>query len=287
MIIEAALWQAVEQFAEMGRRVSDADLERPWAWRAYDDGVRRAFLRTGEELRELAVLLAERRATSGPRMTTAQRVLAQYHLAYRDLQAVLIGVDQSEAGREPAAEEWPIHRTLGHIVDAQRTFFALTWHAVARQRGGDRPLEMAKESVDEYAGPLATFERVVVHGTFTAALAYHDTLHGRIIRELSAITDAEMDAPSLFWEEEELPVRFRLLRFEGHLREHTIQLEKTRAMLGHPLPEALRQLRLIYAALAEAEGAVIGAGDMGTEPIRAVASEIIERTEQIAALRAG
>ena len=48
---EHDLAQVVEGFAAGTVALADADLERPWAWRMYDEGVRHAFFRTYEELR--------------------------------------------------------------------------------------------------------------------------------------------------------------------------------------------------------------------------------------------
>ena len=42
---------AVERFARLTISLSDADLERPWAWGDYDEGVRFAFFRNFESLR--------------------------------------------------------------------------------------------------------------------------------------------------------------------------------------------------------------------------------------------
>jgi hypothetical protein len=57
-----SLGQAVERFAAVTRAWPDEALEREWKWRAYNEGVRHAFFRTYEELRELAVTLATERA---------------------------------------------------------------------------------------------------------------------------------------------------------------------------------------------------------------------------------
>jgi hypothetical protein len=55
------------------------------------------------------------------------------------------------------------------------------------------------------------------------------------------------------------PIRFRLHRFESHMRQHTIQIDKTLMLLGQPPTEVKRLLRLTYAAWADAENALIGA----------------------------
>ena len=81
-----------------------------------------------------------------------------------------------------------------------------------------------------------------------------------------------------------MTVQFRLHRFDSHLRQHTVQVEKALDALGGPPSEARRLLRLIYAALAEAEGALLNAPGTGLERQQEVARQIVERSAEIARL---
>jgi hypothetical protein len=78
-----------------------------------------------------------------------------------------------------------------------------------------------------------------------------------------------------------MPVEFRLHRFDSHLRQHTIQIEKTLGLLGHYPTEAVRLLRLIYASLAQVEGALLGASETGTAEQDRVADTIHTRLQEI------
>jgi hypothetical protein len=78
--------------------------------------------------------------------------------------------------------------------------------------------------------------------------------------------------------------RFRLHRFDSHLRQHTVQVEKTLVALGRGPSEARRLLRLIHAALAEVEGATIGAPDAGAAVCAYTATAISARADDIARL---
>ena len=61
------LAQSVEKFSHITQGVPDAELDRAWAWGAYDsEGVRFAFFRTYEELRELATKISFERAAHEP-----------------------------------------------------------------------------------------------------------------------------------------------------------------------------------------------------------------------------
>ena len=114
----------------MTQSLTDADLDRAWAWGDYEsEGVRFAFFRVYEELRTLAVQLAHLSASSGRPPSSAKRILALYHAAYRDLQAALLGVPAELFEYPPAEGDWPIRRVLKHIVSADAAFFAVIPHA--------------------------------------------------------------------------------------------------------------------------------------------------------------
>ncbi len=287
-MFEPSLVRAVKQFASLTQRVPDRDLDKEWAWGAYDEeGVRFAFFRTYEELCELAASTATMRSALGSEMSTAQRILAQYHRAYRDLEAALLGAGKDAFGKAPTEGEWPVHKVVAHIVGAELGFFVVVKYALARRRSGDgRPAEIPDEAWDTISGvDEATFQ-ALADGPFTELESYHGTLHERVLRELADIRDEELAAPSMYWEGYEMSLRFRLHRFDSHLRQHTVQVDKTLKAIGHAPNEARRLLRLIYGALADAEGVTIGAWDAGRELRGAVAETLAARTDEIAAILA-
>jgi hypothetical protein len=283
-MFEPSLVLAVKRFASLVQGVPDSDLDREWAWGAYDEeGVRFAFFRTYEELCELAT----RTATMRSAPSTAQRILAQYHLAYRDLQAALLGVGEGTVGRAPAEGEWSVHKVVAHIVGAELGFFVAVKYALDRQRSGDgRPAEIPDEAWDTISGLDEAAFQALVEGPYANLESYYGTLHDRVVREFADIDDEELAAPSVYWEGNEMSLRFRLHRFDSHLRQHTIQVDKTLEAIGCAPNEARRLLRLVYGALADAEGATIGAWDVGRELKRAAAETITARTDEVAAILA-
>jgi len=282
-MFDTTLARAVEQFAAVTQGLPDAELERAWAWGAYDsEGVRFAFFRTYEELRELAVKLAAQRSDQGPTRSEAQRILAQYHAAYRDLQAALLGIGPDEADRAPAEEQWSLRRTAAHIVGAEAGFYVVVKYALDRHRSADdRPAKIPDEVWETLLGDEASFV-ATLEGPLVGIQSYHATLHERVLQEFAAISAAELDAPSMYWEGYEMSLRFRLHRFDSHLRQHTVQVDKISAGIDHSLHESKRLLRLIYAALAEVEGTTIGAWDLGAELRQAGAETISARAEEVA-----
>ncbi|MCK4899736.1 MAG: DinB family protein [Anaerolineales bacterium] len=257
------LSQAVQNYAEITHLLTDSELDSEWSWKDYNEGVRFAFFRIYEELRQLASRLGSSRSSSSQPLTTAQLTLAQYHAAYRDLQAVLIGVSDAESVRPPAENEWPVREALVHIISAERAFFAVNLDALERMRSEDgRPLEMSEEAWDVFwMGD--TFKKLKEGAASSELLAYYDKLHWRILTELTGITEDELLTPVVFWESTPMSLEFRTHRFDAHLRQHTIQVEKTLEAINIPFTEAKRLLRLIYAALAEVETQTIGAWDFG------------------------
>ncbi len=83
------------------------------------------------------------------------------------------------------------------------------------------------------------------------------------------------------YKETHLSIRHRLHRYEAHLIQHTVQIDKTLVAIGQPPSEAKQLLRKVYAALAEAEGVMIGMEKMVETAMFATASTILERTKEI------
>lgn len=278
------LAMAVKQFTLTTQKMTEADLERSWGWHDYTtEGLRFAFLRTYEELRELAVKLRQERAALGKPSTSAQLILAHYHAAYLDLQAALIGLEPELINQAPAEGEWPVQKTVAHILSADLGFYVAVKYALDWQRSGNfLPPEIPESAWPAILGLNEAAYHALLDSAFENLQNQHSLWHARIMRELAEITEAEIDLPSTYWEKEALSVRFRLHRFDSHLRQHTLQIDKTLSQLGRSPTEARRLLRLVFAAQAEVEGALIGAEEIGQAGQRQFAQTLIERVIEIA-----
>ena len=248
--------QAVEDLVRATVHLSDEDMGREWKWGVYDEeGLRFALLMTHHELRDLAVQLASRTRTQP---SQAQRILAQYHQTYRDLTGLLAGVRTEDLDRAPAEGEWPLREALKHMIGAEHGFLAVNRFALVHHRAGkheEPPEEEWPLFRKDYAAP-----KDAVDGTIENVRNAFFAIHRRVLTELDDITNAELEQDAWFWDGA-MPIRFRLHRFEEHLRQHTIQLDKTLAAIRPPT-EAHRLVRNIYNALADVESSDEPADDL-------------------------
>jgi hypothetical protein len=271
--VSKSVTQAVEELVRATVQLSDADMGRAWKWRDYEDeGLRFALLMTHHELRDLGVRLAARQDPS----SQAQRILAQYHQAYRDLSGLLAGVRTEDLDRVPAEGEWTLREALQHMLRTEHGFLARIRFAFKYPPGErldpdseTKFLAFRKERHDvpddATAGPIESIRNRFFEN------------HRRVLVELADVSDAQLEIRSWFWESEPMPIRFRMHRFEEHLRQHTIQLDKTLAVVRPPT-EAQRLVRNIYDALAVVESASASAEELRA----AFAATISERAAAIA-----
>jgi hypothetical protein len=278
---------AVAELAGAAIPLSDADLGQPFRWGAHQEGARFALLGAMHELRALAVTLAGVRRRSGSPLTRAHHALGQYHAAYRDLEAALLGVSAEAYDAAPAPGEWPLRYVYAHQVATERHFFALVHYGLRRQReDGDLPAKLPEGEANRLHGPVEGLIEVMEKGSRDDMAAIHAGLHDRALAEFAGISDSEIDGPSIWWEGEPYTLEYRLHRCDAHLRQHTIQVDKTRDLLGHPISEARRLVRLLYAALAEAEAALVGAPGVGESEI-AITTNSIRRLAEGLTIAAG
>jgi len=277
-----SLRQAVDDFTALMLPLLEKDLERPWTWKDHDEeGIRFAIFVTLQELRQLAVSLGMHRTQP----TQAQHILSQYHAAYMDLQAALLGLSNQDAERIPAEGEWSVQKTYAHILSTELNFTITVRYALEKHRAGAwSPEKPSDADTDRLAGITDDDYLALIKKPLENMLTYHRELHRVILAEFSSITDRELELPSTFWEETRFPIRHRLHRYEAHFVQHTVQIDKTLAAIGLAHPESKRLLRKVYAALAEAEGMMIGAESMDDAAIIGTASSISERIQEIRSL---
>ena len=241
------------------RTIGDDDLTKPWPWKGgSEEEVRYGFYRIAESF-ELAGIEAgtQIRTGGGERGRAADRI-APVTAARWDLQGILVTLRDSAWDQDPGNEEWTIRQTMAHLIESQRYYGVGTawWQKQAFPANDPALPPVAPESVyeglpteeEEGAGtPSEVRERLdVVVDDASAALGGLPSEHLSIAARWSGFA---------------VDIDFRLGRWSSHLREHTVQVEKTLAMLGHQPTEVDRLVRLILAAWGRAESEVYGTPD--------------------------
>ena len=251
------LTHSIEQLAAAMAHLTDAELAGGgYAWGDYS-GVRMALLGTAQDLDALSATLLVQRVAAGNPPSHAQLLLSHHREAYRALLALLVGIEPAELTRAPAHGEWPVTEALRHIDEAERGFFISILAGLDAQTQG---AAAAMPPHDQRAALLAEADPAATEDAGAEEqLAAYARLHFLVETKLTGLSDAQLEARSPFWEPEQPSVAFRIGRFTAHLREHTVQVEKTLLALGHIPGEAALHIRTLYSALAGVEGALMGA----------------------------
>jgi hypothetical protein len=276
---------AVESFDRRLRAIDDDALDLFWAWESFDEeGVRFGILRTTEQVADAAVEIGARRAEAGAGPSRAERLLGRYLVSWRELWSVADRAD-TVVDIAPEEGEWSLRAILDHLVEADFGFLVTIRNGLEQLRAG--VVAPRRVGSDEAWLALAEIEegtwRAAMDGSLDDIRGFHRASRDRIVDRLAGMTDAEMEQTSPFWDGER-PNRFRLGRFESHLRQHTIQAEKAvQATMGDPR-EVERLLRLLARATGDVEAAAIRADPGLLEPILApLATEVGNRADELVA----
>jgi hypothetical protein len=274
------LAKAVENFAAVTLPLTEKDLELGWTWKDHDEeGIRFAFFVTIQELRQLAVELASLRTPP----TSAQSILGQYHAQYMDLQAAIFGLSTETTERAPTEGEWSIPRAYAHILATDIGFTSVIRYALEKHRAGLwTPERMSDEDRMRIVGMTGDEYDLLMGSSLEELVAFHREFHQKILAEFHSITAAELDLPSTFWEDTRFPIRHRLHRFETHMIQHTVQIDKTLMAINWPPSETKRLIRYVFTALAAVEANLIGADSL-QEKCWKLAENISSRAAEIEA----
>jgi len=242
--------------------VPDTTLELLWQWRRGDPpdeaDVRYGFYRIHERLEEASAAIVDGRAGAGegPGVGPAVALFGSATAARWELRPAIAPLSQADLDRDPDGGEWTIRQTLGHIVQGQRSYgwYSAWWLARGHapgplpERAGDARMPEEPDELDEASGGpdeiMARLDELV------------DLATGRF----AGLTEDELRTPAL-WSGLPVDIRFRIGRWGSHIREHTVQVDKTLAMIGRPSTEVERLARLIGASYGRLESLVIARSD--------------------------
>lgn len=267
--------QAAEALVRSTVDLPDAEMDRPWVWREYDEeGLRFALLMTQHELRDLAVRLAAMRPTPP---LQAQRILGQYHHAYRDLTGALAGVRDEDLDRVPKVGEWPLREVIAHMLGAEYGFLGVIQYGLAPDRPRDS--KEAEERWGSWREEHGYRAPKTLDGGIAEVRNSMFEIHRRVLSELGGLADDALEREAMFWDGDK-PIRFRMHRFEAHMIQHTIQVDKTLEWLGRGPTEARRLVRVLYRDLAAVE--MLSTDGFGQRERDEVVKTIGDRAAEIA-----
>ena len=272
--------------------VPDTALERPWRWHADDPDdldVRYGLYRLHERLEDAAAEVARRRdsananaGSAGSGLGAAVALLAASGTARWELYGALAGIPDEAWDADPGGGEWSIRRTVAHVISAQRAYgWTTAWFL---HRAGEPD---AGEYAPDGALPPEPDEASEADGAVGEVIARLDGLVDQAIETLAGLDAAGLVVPGR-WSGIPITVGFRLNRLGSHLREHTIQVDKTVAMLGRPIREVDRIARLVLGSYGRIEALVVGRASGSADPSGSADADlaIVERAASDAAATA-
>jgi hypothetical protein len=242
--------------------IPDADMEKAWAWKGDSEiELRYAFYNILEDF-ERAGIDAEAAIRAGTlERGRAADLIAPATAARWDLQGILVQLPDAAWDADPGDEQWTLRQTLGHAIGGQRSYGAVTawWQAQALPADSNLPTALNVPRPTAIYDALPSDEEEEA-GTPADLRARLDEVIDRSTERLAGLPPDRL-AYGTRWVGFALDIGFRLGRWSSHLREHTIQIEKTLVMIGHPPTEVDRLIRLILAEWGRAEAAVYGFPD--------------------------
>jgi hypothetical protein len=241
--------------------ITDAEMEKPWAWKGDSEvELRYAFYRIFEEFERAGIDAAAALRAAGADRGTAADLIAPATAARWDLHGLLLQLPDAAWDTNPGGEEWTVRETLGHIIGSQRGYAAVTAWWQAQGLPADPTLPTARPSHIYDVLPSDEEEGA---GTPAEVLERLGEVLDQSAERLTGLPPERL-AFGTRWVGFALDIGFRLGRWSSHIREHTVQVEKTLMMIGHTPTEVDRLIRLILAEWGRAEAVAYGLPDGGS-----------------------
>jgi len=265
--------------------VPDLSLDKEWTWRGHDNAdVRYGLYRQYEALEDTRARIRPQLAALAATESPARPLVASAGAARWDLHGLLASLAEADLDRDPANGEWTLRQTLAHIVNGQRAYGWFTAWWLSRQ---DSPADDFPPRVPEDVAAQLPAEESDGVGSLEDIGRRLDDIVDLSAGTLGNLSDDQLAARAR-WAGMPVDVRFRINRWSSHLREHTIQVEKTLGFIGRPTTEVDRLLRLIAAAYGRLEEEVFMLADLpvvadSTRQIASVAADIERDARQVRA----
>ena len=240
--------------------ITDADLETPWSWKGDSEvELRYGFYRLVEDFELAGIDAAAAVRASNAQRGRAADLIAPATAARWDLHGLLLQLPDAAWDADPGDDQWTVRATLGHIIGGQRGYAAVTawWQAQALPVGPNLPTARPDHIYD-----VLPSDEEEGSGAPAEVRARLDEVLDVSTERLAGLPPERL-AYGTRWVGFALDIGFRLGRWSSHIREHTIQVEKTLVMIGHTPTEVDRLIRLILAEWGRAEAVIYGFADGG------------------------
>jgi hypothetical protein len=255
-----ALRSAVESAGRQLLAVPDDRLEAVWPWpgSTSEVDVRYGYYRLFELLEDAGAAVGAALAAGDVAAAAGGQRGAAATVARWSLHGLLLPLSDPDLDRDPGNKEWTVRQTLGHMIQSQQFYGSFTawWLTQAPTPAAIPPPALT------YAVPS---EAELSAGSVADVRARLDALLDLAMARLGGLDEAQTAVPAR-WSGGEVTVGFRLGRWASHMREHTIQVEKTFVMLDRPTTEVERLVRLIFEAYGRLEETVFGIDAAAARP---------------------
>ena len=228
--------------------VSDDALERPWEWDGHGEiELRYGFFHPIEDLEGTAAEIDR----LGDTRSRARVIVTPAVVAAWDLLGLLAGLTDTDLDADPGNGEWTIRLALAHTIASQRSYALYTnWWRQQRLPAGTRQLPEPPDDLDG-SQPEESYADGSLEEVRARILATMD----EAARQTADIADDELGLTGR-WSEKPVTIAFRQGRWSPHIAEHTIQVDKTLAMLGRQPSEVDRLVRRVAVAWGRVERAL-------------------------------
>jgi hypothetical protein len=265
-------------------QLSDAILEKEWRWTGESDTeIRYGAYRAAEALEVAENEARSLLAADDGQETRAAQIIGPSTAARWDLHGLLMAVDPALLDADPEDGQWTIRLVMGHIISSQRAYgWGTAWWLANPYDAGDPALPAGVD--EDFWKSLPDEATTEAEGTMSELRDRLDSVLDLATERLAGLADEQLRLAAR-WSGYPVEIGFRLGRFGSHIREHTIQIEKTLAMLKASPGEGKRLARHVLAAYGRAESAVFGRrpGAGANEATALIATVAAEARETIAA----
>jgi hypothetical protein len=247
----------IARIAEALLAVPDSVLDGHWEWRDVDTGdveLRYGFYRIHELLEAAITSIDVGRSGAGRSQPIGPAVppLAAMAAARWELHGVLLPLHNEDWDADPGGGEWTIRRTVAHIIGSQRSY---GWYNAWYLTKGVVGAEVERPSDDRFP-PEPTDAEDGAGDPATVRARFDEIVDSNVAASAGLSPDAM--GVSARWSGVPVTIDFRLGRYGSHIREHTVQVDKTLVLLGRPPTEVERLVRLVLATYGRLEAALIG-----------------------------